>query len=495
MVSEVATRVERRITAALILAHLLGAVDVFVLLFFVLPTPDGRDPSEYGLHHDLIAAAVYLPLSMWLGTHFGRRMSPARAGWVREDRTPTPDERSRLLATPLRCVKVDGGLWLGAAVLYFVIHLVGDGLAHASHVGLTIAMGGLTVCAVGYLLVERLLRPMAEIALASGPPSRPARPGVEARLLLAWLLATGVPLAGVGLVAVDGLSGGASAELVARAVLVMAAGAFVLGLTVTVIVARGVARPLVAVRRAQLQVERGDLSAGVRVDDGSEVGLLQSGFNRMVDGLRERERMADLFSRQVGEDVARAALEAEPRLGGEVRDVAVMFVDLVGSTKLAATSTPEHVVAQLNRFFAIVVDVAAAHGGWVNKFQGDAALCVFGAPAPQPDPAACALAAARELDARLCAELPEVQAGIGLSAGPAVAGFVGAERRFEYTVVGDPVNEASRLCDLAKRRGQRLLACEAIVARVGQEEAGRWRLADAVQLRGRPVLTRVAVPV
>ena len=86
------------------------------------------------------------------------------------------------------------------------------------------------------------------------------------------------------------------------------------------------------------------------VTDGSEVGLLQSGFNSMAAGLRERERMRDLFGRHVGEDVARSALDGrEPVLGGEVRDVAVLFVDLIGSTSMAANRPPREVVQLRHR--------------------------------------------------------------------------------------------------------------------------------------------------
>src|SRR5213079_4854 len=147
------------------------------------------------------------------------------------------------------------------------------------------------------------------------------------------------------------------------------------------------------------------------IDDRSEIGLLQAGVNRMVAGLREHERLRDLFGRHVGEDVARQALERGVELGGEVRDAAVLFVDLVGSTALAAERPPEEVLALLNRFFGVVVSVVQAHGGWVNKFEGDAALCVFGAPLDIDDPAGCALRAARAMRDRLAAELPALPAG------------------------------------------------------------------------------------
>ena len=151
-------------------------------------------------------------------------------------------------------------------------------------------------------------------------------------------------------------------------------------------------------------------------------------------------------------------------------------------------------VETLNRFFEIVVEVVTRHGGWVNKFEGDAALCVFGAPTEHPDPASAALAAGRELRRRLSLELDGIEAAIGLSAGRVVAGNIGAAYRYEYTVIGDPVNEAARLTDLAEGQPSRLLASEAISAAPSTREAGRWEFGEPVVLRGRSAATRVAAP-
>jgi adenylate cyclase len=216
----------------------------------------------------------------------------------------------------------------------------------------------------------------------------------------------------------------------------------------------------------------------------------------MVAGLRERDRIRDLFGRQVGEEVASVTTAAsEVRLGGEVRSVAVLFVDLVGSTSLASRQAPEDVVALLNRFFAVVVEVVEQNHGWINKFEGDAALAVFGAPNPVIDSAGSALRAGRQLAERLTRDLPEVRAGVGVAAGDAVAGYVGDPRRYEYTVIGDPVNEAARLTDLAKTTPGGVLAAGDAIALAGVAEAARWRLGDAVTLRGRTTPTRLANPV
>lgn len=214
----------------------------------------------------------------------------------------------------------------------------------------------------------------------------------------------------------------------------------------------------------------------------------------MVEGLAEREQLRDLFGRHVGEDVARRALADGGALGGELRRVAALFIDLVGSTALTARRPPEEVVALLNRFFAVVVDVVAACGGWVNRFEGDGALCVFGAPTAQPDAATSALAAGRQLRERVRRELPELEVGIGIAAGLALAGNVGAERRLEYTVIGDAVNEAARLCELAKTHPARVLTSVTTLARASADEAARWRLGEETTLRGRTAPTRLASP-
>jgi class 3 adenylate cyclase len=174
-------------------------------------------------------------------------------------------------------------------------------------------------------------------------------------------------------------------------------------------------------------------------------------------------------------------------LGGETREVSVLFVDIVGSTELASTRPATEVVDVLNRFFGTVVEVVRDHGGSVNKFEGDAALAVFGAPVPLDDHASQALATARDLHERLVA-VDEVEAAIGVSAGEVVAGNIGEERRFEYTAIGDPVNEAARLTELAKERGGVLASQAAWSARRAARprtgaSTARW---PCVAAAGRP---------
>ena len=138
----------------------------------------------------------------------------------------------------------------------------------------------------------------------------------------------------------------------------------------------------------------------------------------------------------------------------------------------------------LNSFFAGVVRCVGAEGGYVSKFEGDGALCVFGAPIPQDDHAERALRAARALRLELRSLSESIDAAIGISSGHVVAGNIGAANRYEYTIIGDAVNEASRLCDEAKNRHTRVLAGERTLDRCGSE-AANWGHSGNIHLRGR----------
>ncbi|MHB8492263.1 MAG: adenylate/guanylate cyclase domain-containing protein [Solirubrobacteraceae bacterium] len=495
---EVGRRVRLTTIAAVALANAVGAVVVLLFSFWALPKPPGVVDGTVNFDN-LAAAAIYVPLALALGVLWGRRRLEegphGLRGWLFEERAPDPAERSLALRGPLLVMEAQAALW-GLGVVLFVALNAGFSWLLGFGVGMTVALGGLTTSAAAYLLSEMSLRPVVSRALASHAPEQRGAPGVTARLLLAWLLGTGVPMVGLLLVAVVALSPVTiHKETLIVTTIALCAIALVFGALVSLMATYLTLHPIGAIRRALARVRQGDLTADMQVWDATEIGLLQAGFNEMVAGLRERERIRDLFGRQVGEEVARRALSEGVQLGGEVRDVAVLFVDLAGSTELAASRPPEDVVAILNRFLAEVVDVITAHGGWIDKFPGDAALAVFGAPLAIDRPQRSALRAARELQARLRERVPDVDAGIGVASGPVVAGHVGTERRFEYTVIGDPVNEAARLTDIAKRHDSRILAAGEMLAGAGEDEAAFWRLGEERVLRGRPVPTRLAWPI
>src|SRR5215217_6453985 len=292
------------------------------------------------------------------------------ARWMSEDRPPTAEEQRLVLRAPLRQVTVNATMWTLGGILFVALNLQYS-LRLAADIGITVALGAATTTTVAALALERIDRPVFALALSEGAPEQLAVPGVRIRLLLVWALCSGVPA--VALVLLGG------AQLIGQLDATgdkFAGAALLVGLVAAVLAARSVAEPVEEVRGALAAVRQGDTDVELDVYDGSEIGLLQAGFNQMVAGLRERERLRDLFGRQVGEDVAREAIERGTELGGETRDVAVLFVDLVGSTQLASERPPDEVVELLNEFFCVVVEVVRDHGGFVNKFEGDAALCV-----------------------------------------------------------------------------------------------------------------------
>lgn len=481
-----------------VIPNVVGAGVVLLVAAWALPLGTLVHDEPGALLRNLVAFVAYLVTAVVVGSVWGhfRMRVPAAPGPDADDdvvRRHRRRVRRVVLRGPLRLATVQSVLWMAALVLFVLINVFSSPRLGLS-VGLTVALGGVATVAVTYRLVERVLRREVARVLYDRPPEGRVLPGVALRAMGSWVLGTAVPLVGVLLAAAASfVFGGYTTDRLALVVLVLGGVALVVGLLVTVLTAMSMAAPILAVRRAQRRVEEGDYDTEVPVFDTSELGLLQAGFNTMVGGLRERERVRDLFGRHVGEDVARTALENDIELGGETREVAVLFVDLVGSTRLAASRPPHEVVEMLNAFFAVVIDVVEQHDGWINKFEGDAALAVFGVPTGVHDAAACALRAGRELARRIADDLDHIAAGIGVSAGEAVAGNIGDTRRFEYTVIGDPVNEAARLTEVAKETDGCVIASGAALARAG-DEAERWQVVESRVLRGRDAETDLAVP-
>ena len=490
-----AAQIRRRLSVVMPVINLICAVITFVFVAYVVPLP-GAAPPEQGKPVDIVAAAVGFGAAWLVCQAWGMRVCWPVLRWLERGGAPDESERLHTVRVPLLEARNTFAVWGTAGVIFGALDVaVGGSPAAGALIAALLALGGLSASALSYLAAEWVMRPAVALALRDDPPDRPLVPGIATRIYLAWEFGTAVAVGGGVVVAIAYLSGAdISPSRMAATVIFLGAIALTVGLVTLLAALRSVVDPLRAMRRAMARVEAGETDVTLPVDDGGEVGLLQAGFNRMLAGVRERDRVRDLFGRHVGEEVARSALRRGLELGGEVRDAAVLFVDLIGSTAFVAEREPNETVEMLNRFFGIVVEVVTVHGGWVNKFEGDAALCIFGAPTEHPHAPAAALAAARELRRRLGRELDGLGAAIGLSAGQVVAGNVGAAERYEYTVIGDAVNEAARLTELAKRNPARLLASEEIVRRAGEHEEGRWQLGEQFLLRGRSRATRIAAP-
>ncbi|GAA3663713.1 adenylate/guanylate cyclase domain-containing protein [Nocardioides ginsengisoli] len=491
-------RIQLLLTLMLVSTNLIGALVVFVINTWAIPSPP---PTERMVVALAIAIPTYVGVAAVVGAIWGTTMSLRALRWATQpDVDPDRTQRMRALRVPFHLTAIQFAIWMVGTVLFTALTVA---LQSSRTVGtaLTVGIGAVVVAGISYLLTEFSLRPIAARALSDVRVTHRLRGvGVGPRMAIFWTLGTGAPVVGLLITGILALTPHSDATLHQLAVvtIIVCGAVLIFGFLLTDLNARAVVAPLLSVRDAMRAVEAGDLDTDVVVYDGTELGQLQSGFNDMVAGLQEREQIRDLFGRHVGQEVAAAAAAigaGEIELGGETRVCSVLFVDLVGSTTYATEHGPTEVVGVLNRFFGVVVDEVDRHHGLVNKFIGDAVLAIFGAPVEHPDHAAAALSAARSMAARLAAEVPEVGAGIGIATGQVVAGNVGHEQRFEYTVIGDAVNSAARLTDLAKDAPGGVLAAWASVEAADPAEAAHWRPHGEVVLRGRSAPTRLAVQV
>lgn len=487
-------RIQLLLTVMILVINMIGIGVAILLTTIALPEPDVFDPSVWWI--SFLVTPAFVVLAIGVGAHWVTFRTVNALRWSIEDHTPTPtaSDQHNTMTAPFRLAMIVLALWGVGTALLTTLYGLHDP-EFIPKIGFSVGFCGIVVSTASYLLTEFALRPVAAQALAAGPVPIRLAPGVMGRIMNTWLLGSGVPLSGIILAAVFALTlKNLTIAQFGFTVLIIGSFAFVFGFLLMWIAAWLTATPVRVVRAALRRVENGDLDSGLVVFDGTELGELQRGFNAMVAGLRERERVRDLFGRHVGREVAEAAETEGPTLGGEERHVAVVFVDIIGSTRLVTSRPAWEVVTLLNRFFTVVVEEVDAHDGLLNKFEGDACLAVFGAPNDLDNLEDAALSAARSIAARLYDEVPEFEAGIGVAAGQVVAGNVGSRARFEYTVIGEPVNEAARLCELAKTAPNRLLASSDTLRGASQIERDHWTVGESVTLRGHDAPTTLASP-
>ena len=219
-------------------------------------------------------------------------------------------------------------------------------------------------------------------------------------------------------------------------------------------IARGVSQPVQQLAAHTQVIARGDYAARLTLDRADELGQLAAAMNQMSAGLAERDRVRDLLDKNVSPEVAAQLMrDGGAALGGEEREVTILFADLRGFTTLSEKLPPRALLALLNRYLDRMSAEIEKHGGVIDKFIGDAIMALFGAPVAQGDAADRALAAALAmeralgaLNAELAAEgRPPLAIGIGVNTARVVAGNIGSHRRLNYSVIGDGVNVAARL--------------------------------------------------
>ena len=221
--------------------------------------------------------------------------------------------------------------------------------------------------------------------------------------------------------------------------------------------------PLMAESRVHgaLYADRLDPFAAFKPDDLELISAVAAQTAVAVENARAHERLAREevaranYSRFLPEYVVKQMLENPDsfKLGGASQTITILFADIRGFTRISEHAQPEKIVSLLNRYFSAMTDIIFAHGGTLDKCLGDGLMALFGAPTATPDDASNALNAAVAMQRRLLGinrELreegfAEIGVGMGLHTGEAIVGYIGSDRRSEYTAIGDTVNTSSRL--------------------------------------------------
>jgi adenylate cyclase len=252
-------------------------------------------------------------------------------------------------------------------------------------------------------------------------------------------------------------------------------------------------QPLRALAAHTEVIARGDYTRRLSMGRTDEIGQLAESFNRMSEGLAERDKVRDLLEKNVSPEVAAQLMRDGGALGGQEREITVLFADLRSFTAMSEVLPPPEVLALLNRYFDRMSGIVEVYHGIVDKYMGDAIMALFGAPAALPSHADNAILAAIEMKSalvRLNAELEgeglsKLKFGIGINTAKVIAGNIGSSRRLNYSVVGDGVNVAARLQDLTRMsqfRADILVSSATLAAAKGRYAT---RPLGAVPVRGR----------
>ena len=484
--------------------NLLGAVVTFLYFLFIdITASSQRSPLAATVAYFIVSFAVAAGLSQLGGWRFQRRIRT----WVNETGPPDVFVRQRAIELPFAMARVSAIGWLLAGLAWAVVWpaLVGEASPVAAlrrFIGITVVGGTVTTLFL-FLAIERVWRPLLPVFFPDGDVS--ATPGVvrvpvRARLLGVFFLIGIVPLVLMGVMTYTRASVLAAAPPAAVADLlrdlavfigfvILVGGAVAVGLAL--FVSRSVAAPLADVEAAMGRVGRGDLDARAPVVSTDEIGAVAEGFNRMVDGLRERERIRDAFGKYVSPEVRDEILAPGGTRSGYIREVTILFSDLRDFTPWVESHAPDEVVRDLNTYFTLMEGAIRAHGGLVLQFIGDEIEAVFGAPVPEPRHADHAVAAGLEMRRRLAAWNETrrtagsiaIRHGIGIHTGQVLAASIGSPERLSYALVGDPVNLASRIQDLTKEVGAEVLVSGETVRRLHDPVA--LEALPAVRVKGR----------
>jgi len=262
-------------------------------------------------------------------------------------------------------------------------------------------------------------------------------------------------------------------------------------LAIALQLSRYIKRPFEDLLHMVEQVQAGDLSVRAHTQGRDEIGQLGAALNGMVEGLRERDVVKEIFGRYVTTQVSDEVLKGNVNLGGESRRVTILFSDIRNFTAMAERMEAIQVVDFLNDYFSEMVEAVFEYGGVLDKFMGDGMLAVFGSFGDEPDHARRGVMAALRMKALLgkingkrsiIGKAP-INIGVGIHTDEVILGNIGTYRRLEYTVIGDGVNTTARLESLNKEFGSTILISSSTYEEVS--DLFECRLMPEAQIRGK----------
>ncbi len=495
------------LTGVVIIGNLGGALLTFAYFRFVDPTLN-EGISSLGTAEIAYFVLGFALLSAIVRALTARWMQPVTR---RAASNPVPAEmdpraRRRALLAPAAVATFTFGGWVAAGFVWGVLWplLAGGfepGRALRQIFGITFVAGSF-VTAIVYFGSEHVWRaelprffPQGDLSAARVPRLR-----VRTRMIVVFLLLSLMPLAVLSVAALTranallGADAAAAAGIVRNLIVVvavLAAGGLVASVGLAALVADSVAAPLRDVQHAMGQVRDGALDVRCRVVSNDEIGAVAEGFNGMVEGLRERERIRETFGKYVSPEVRDEILAGRASTEGAQCEVTILFADLRDFTPWVESHPAAEVVADLNAYFGEMDAAIRAQGGLVLQFIGDEIEAVFGAPLANTRHADAAVAAARAMGERLEAFNAARRAvgkaalrhGIGIHSGSVIAGNIGSSERMSYALVGDAVNVASRIQALNKDFGTTVLVSGATRKLLSSSEG--LAALPAVKVKGR----------
>jgi class 3 adenylate cyclase len=260
-------------------------------------------------------------------------------------------------------------------------------------------------------------------------------------------------------------------------------------------IAKRITKPITHLADVTEEVAKGNLEditipEEPRKKTKDEIYSLYHSFFKMVQGLREKEKMKGVLNKVVSEEIAEEALKGNIQLGGEEKNVTVFFADIRGFTQMTEKMNPKEVIQFVNGCMTKVSEKIDKYEGVIDKYVGDEVMALFGAPIEKKEGAVLAIQSGLETiqelkewnKKRAEQHLPEIAMGIGIHTGNVVAGNMGAENRLNYTVLGANVNLAARICSKAK--GMQILISEATLHAEGVEKRFICEKLQAVELKG-----------